>query len=85
MVKYYFGLNNTKLKLISPGFPFSNVARRKYKIAGFALSHGLRSVSIGKHWSRIRSKDKVRTLESSGSTLQAKLCLYQLCQQGQAT
>lgn len=53
MVKYYFGLNNTKLKLISPGFPFSNVARRKYKIACFALSHGLRSVSIGKHWSRI--------------------------------
>lgn len=53
MVKYYFGLNNTKLKLMSPGFPFSNVARRKYKIACFTLSRGLRSVSIGKHWSRI--------------------------------
>lgn len=53
MVKYYFGLNNTKLKLISPGFPFSNVARGKYKIACFPLTRGLRSVSIGQHWSRI--------------------------------
>lgn len=52
MVKYYFGLNNTKLKLMSRGFPFSNVALRKYKITHLAFPRGLPSISTGQNWSR---------------------------------